>query len=167
MGESGRAELWADPFRLVLLAPFIFAVHVAEETAAGFVAWFNSLVHPPITLGLFLTVNAVCFAITLFTAWAAATSKSGTALSITLGWLLMLMLENGIFHFVGTVRFRTYSPGTVTGLCLYIPYLIVLTAAALRRSAVRFVPLLATFAIIGVPGTIHFYRILFEGGRFF
>src|SRR5206468_4716843 len=32
---------WGDPFRLVLLAPVIFPIHVAEETAGGFVAWFN------------------------------------------------------------------------------------------------------------------------------
>jgi Protein of unknown function with HXXEE motif len=158
---------WGDPFRLVLLAPVIFPIHVAEETAGGFVAWFNSLVHPPITLGLFLTVNAVCFGITLLVGWTAATSKSRLVLSIALGWLIMLMFENGIFHILGTLRFHVYSPGTVTAVCLYVPYSIMLAAAALRRSAVQFVPLLATLAIVAVPGTIHFYRILFEGSRFF
>lgn len=154
-----------DPFRLILLSLVVFPLHVAEETAGGFVAWFNSLVHPPINLGLFLTVNLVCFAITALFAVATAKSRAPAMLSVAIGWLFFLMFANGIFHVVGTLRFGRYSPGTVTALLLYIPYSAGLTVLAARRAQLRLLPLLITLALAGIPGCIHFYRILFEGGR--
>lgn len=156
---------WTDPFRLVLLAPIIFVLHVAEETAGGFVGWFNSLVQPSINVGLFLTVNAICFAITLLLALGAARSRSSEMLSLIVGWLVFLMFANGLFHIIGTLRFSRYSPGTLTAIGLYLPYTVVLTAMTVGSGKLRLVPFLAILALAGIPGTIHFYRILFEGGR--
>ena len=88
-------------------------------------------------------------------------------LSVAIGWLISLMLANGIFHIVGTVRFGRYSPGTVTAAGLYLPFPIALAGLAARRASLRVIPLVLTLAAVGIPGCIHFDRILFEGSRLF
>ncbi|MGH9463278.1 MAG: hypothetical protein ACRD1X_18895, partial [Vicinamibacteria bacterium] len=53
-----------DPCRVILLAPVLLLLHVAEE-APGFVTWLNNLVADGITFQRFAWVNGVGFLITL------------------------------------------------------------------------------------------------------
>ena len=49
---------------IITLAPLIFIGHFLEESA-GFVSWFNAHASPPITPGLFWTVNITALVITI------------------------------------------------------------------------------------------------------
>jgi hypothetical protein len=151
---------------LALLAPIVFVVHVAEETPT-FVSWFNRLVEPDITEGMFFRVNATAFVITIVLAAILAATRKPAVAVIDLAWIALLMLANGLFHLTATVVHRTYSPGAVTAAVLYLPYFAVLFSVVLKRFGVPLsVALIAT--ILGaLPMAVHGYLIVFRGSRLF
>jgi hypothetical protein len=151
---------------LALLAPIIFVTHVVEE-APTFVSWFNRLVEPDITDGMFLRVNATAFVITIvLTALLAATREPAVAV-IDLAWIACLMLANGIFHLTATVVHHTYSPGAVTAAVLYLPYFAVLFRVVLKRLRVPLSVALVATVLGALPMAIHGYLIVFRGSRLF
>ena len=152
--------------RLALLAPVVFAVHVLEE-APRFVGWFNSLVPRGITQPLFLTVNAVAFAITILVAIVVAAAPSeGSALLLS-AWVGFLMLANGLFHLVGTIVHGCYSPGVVTGTLIYLPYSILVLHRAARELDLEPGAVAAAAAIGAAPMLVHGYLIVFRASRLF
>jgi hypothetical protein len=152
--------------RLVLIAPLLFVVHVAEE-APGFVEWFNSLVPRGITLRLFLTVNGVALAITLVVVlFAAASPGVASALTLT-AWIGFLMLANGLFHVVGTLAHLRYCPGVITGSLLYLPYGALLLRQIVRDRLLPLPVALGATALGATPMLIHGYLIIFRASRLF
>jgi hypothetical protein len=152
--------------KLVLLAPFIFILHVLEE-APGFVVWFNSLVPRGISQNQFLTVNAVALAVTLGIALLVAASPdpaSGLALA---AWVGFLLLANGVLHLVGTIAHARYCPGVVTGTLLYLPYGVLLLRKISRDLQLSPVVVLGTAALGGAPMLVHGYLIVFRASRLF
>jgi hypothetical protein len=152
--------------RLVLLAPLVFVLHVAEE-APGFVAWFNRLVPRGITQDLFLTVNAVALTITVLVALAVAAAPSGGTGIALAAWVGFLMLANGAFHLVGTVAHGRYCPGVFTGILLYLPYGVLLLRGIVRELHVHPRTVAAAATLGAVPMLIHGYLIVFRGLRLF
>lgn len=110
--------------KLVFWLPSIFVVlHIFEEFVwpGGFSAWFkcyraeNAISFTPIFA---LRVNALLIAATLVLGWMGPTWSRGASLWLTLAALLA---GNALFHLVGVLRLRRYSPGVVTGVLLYLP----------------------------------------------
>lgn len=152
--------------KLVLLAPFIFILHVLEE-APGFVAWFNSLVPRGISQNLFLTVNAVALTVTVVIVLLVAASPDPASGLVLAAWVGFLMLANGVLHLVGTIAHARYCPGVVTGTLLYLPY-----GALLLRRIVRDLELsprvvVGIAALGGAPMLVHGYLIVFRASRLF
>lgn len=152
------------PDRLILVAPVIFAIHVAEE-APGFVDWVNALMRPPITPELFYAVNAAGLLITLLVTAATAVGGTRAAAWFALGWLSFLMLANAIFHITAAAMQGGYAPGSVSAALLYLPFFLVF----LRAVAVAFptppAMLAAIMLIGGLPMLVHGSLILFAGSR--
>lgn len=104
----------------LLLLPFVFLLHIAEEHWAdeGFVAWTGRLFSSPISTARFVAINAVSW--TVFACLALL-----AVLQARLAWLAAMLatmlLFNGFLHALGTVVTAAYSPGVVTGLMLYPP----------------------------------------------
>lgn len=164
---SARRATWAaDPAAVILLAPVVFALHVAEE-APSFVAWFNSLVTPGISQGSFLRVNATALLITVTLAILTRTTKDKLSALATLAWLGFLMLANGLFHAVAALVHARYSPGVVTGLVLYLPYFAWYLRATVRRCGVGLTLVGAIVAGGALPMLLHGYLIVFRGSRLF
>jgi hypothetical protein len=97
-------------------------LHIMEEFVfpGGFPAWdrtYRPEIRTSITPRFHLVVNGllilICTAIGLMGA-----SPRGVAAWLTLASLLA---SNAIFHLVGTIQTKSYSPGIVTGVALYIP----------------------------------------------
>ncbi len=151
---------------LALLAPIIFVIHVMEE-APTFVAWFNRLVEPDITEGMFLRVNATALVITVILAALLAATREPAVAVLDLAWMGCLMFANGIFHLTATVVHRTYSPGAVTAAVLYLPYFAVLFWVVLKRLRVPLGVALVATVLGGLPMAIHGYLIVFRGSRLF
>ncbi len=160
------SRTWADPSRLVLLAPLVFCVNVLEE-APQFVPWFDSLVQRGISRELFLAVNVTAFVITVLVAVCVAATRNRPAMFVAVGWLGFLLFANAVFHLVATAVHAKYSPGAVTAALLYLPYFAWFTILVHKRYAVALLNLLATALLGGLPMFVHGYPIVFRGSRLF
>lgn len=152
--------------KLVLLAPFLFILHVLEE-APGFVEWFNSLVPRGISQNLFLTVNAVGLAITVVVVLLVAASPDRASGLLLAAWVGFLMLANAVLHLVGTIAHARYCPGVVTGTLLYVPYGALLLQRIVRELGLSPGVVLGTAALGGAPMLLHGYLIVFRASRLF
>ena len=102
------------------LFPAAYAVHILEEALGGegFGRWIGHVIHREIGPKKFLIGNAV-----LWLAMVAAVGLLGQGshaiwLAAALGAVFTV---NGAGHLVGTVVTRTYSPGLVSGVLLWVP----------------------------------------------
>jgi len=121
-------------------APLIAAVlHVTEEFAlpGGFGAWdraYRPSIGASITPRLHVVVNlllvALCVSVGLAGFGEAGATVGGvrihSAIPVELAgaaWVALaaLLFSNAIFHVVGTIQSRSYSPGVVTGVLAYVP----------------------------------------------
>ena len=152
--------------RIALLAPVIFAAHVAEE-APGFVGWANRLLEEDITQELFVSVNTGGFVVTTVLAIVVALSRSRAAIVLMVWWLSFLMLGNAILHVVATMVLGRYSPGVVTSIILYLPFFFVFLRRALRQFGIRFASAAAAVVAGALPMLVHGYLIVFRGSRLF
>lgn len=114
--------------RAVVLLPIAYLLHLAEEWFGGFTDW--TLTVPVYDVGpeRFVLINAIGLAVFLFGTGAALRYPRMAWFAASLAALLGL---NGALHAMATLGFGSYSPGTLTGLVLYIP----LSAIVLRKSA--------------------------------
>ncbi len=131
LGPAAGRWLW--------LFPAVFAAHIAEESLAGerFYRWIRRATGREIGPGTFVAVNlafeaAMVSAVRRATrparpAGAPADSGVGAWVAPALG---LIGTANGLGHLAGSVVTRSYSPGAVSGACLWAP----LGLVALRRS---------------------------------
>jgi hypothetical protein len=82
------------------------------------------------------------------------------------GWILVTLAVsvalNGLLHLAGTIFTRSYSPGVVTGLLLWVP----LGLFALRRMRPRLSrPAFAAAALAGIALQGLVSLLLFQSGR--
>jgi hypothetical protein len=110
----------------LLWAPLAAALaHILEEFVwpRGFMSWYRRYRGPSahrITPSFLVIVNAILLAVCVNAALATDTSF-GVAYWIAVSAILA---SNGVWHLWAGVRGRTYSPGMVTGLVLYVPLVI-------------------------------------------
>jgi hypothetical protein len=152
--------------RALFLAPLIFVCHFLEESN-GFVPWFNSHVQRGITPGLFWSVNITALFITLLVVGVEWASRSAVSLTLVVAWFSFLMFANALFHIAGALVDRSYMPGLVTALVLYIPYFSWLFVRALRSGRVGVVWLVVAAVLGATPMLVHGFLIVFRGSRLF
>jgi hypothetical protein len=98
------------------------SLHIIEEFAlpGGFAEW-DRRYRPAFAASITTRLHVILNGLLLFgclSVGSAGPTPAGVA-----GWLTLaaLLASNGVFHLVGAARTRSYSPGMVTGLLLYIP----------------------------------------------
>ena len=155
-----------DISRLVLFAPIIFVCHFVEELP-WFVEWFNSHVSRGITSGMFWRVNLTALIITVIAVGLEYLSQSGFSLTLLVGWLGFLMGANALLHVVAAIVDRSYVPGLVTAVLLYIPYYMWLFASAVKSGRSSVAILLSVAGLCSIPMLTHGYLIVFRGDRLF
>jgi hypothetical protein len=104
-------------------APLVAALaHIFEEFVfpGGFAQWdreFRPSIRESITPRLHIVANALLLLLCV-----SVVIDAPTPLGVPM-WLGVsaLLASNAIFHVVGAIRLRRYSPGVVTGVGLYIP----------------------------------------------
>ncbi len=116
--------------RAAMLLPVAFLLHLAEEWFGGLPAW--TLIAPggEVSPERFLLINAIAFLLFGIGTLAAFHYPSMAWFGASFAALVGL---NGALHTLATLGLGYYSPGTVTGLLLYIP----LSAIVLRSSSAR------------------------------
>jgi hypothetical protein len=112
---------------LFLWIPLLaIAAHLVEEFIwpGGFAQWYRA--YPPgstavVSARFLILVNAV------FVVLALIPPLLGPSLRAYGYWLVVAAIAgaNGLFHVRATLRTRSYSPGLVTGIALYIPLAII------------------------------------------
>lgn len=145
---TARASAPAGPAgapRVALLLPIAYLLHVAEEWFGGFSAWTQFAVGREVSPERFLLINGIALPLIVIGTLAAVYSADMAWFAVALAALFGL---NGVLHTLATLGLGRYSPGTVTGLLLFIP----LSIVVLRSSAVRLPR--ATFAGAVVFGVL-------------
>jgi len=155
----------SDPYKIVLLAPFIFVLHVAEEFP-NFVEWANSLITRDITQEMFLMVNATGLVIIVLLVVLMSTTKDTGAIVLVLAWLSFAMFANSLVHLIATIV-HGYSPGAITSAVLYLPYFVWFVWCLLKTKKLSPVVIALTILIGSLPMFLHGYMIVFEGRRLF
>jgi hypothetical protein len=127
----------AIPFRVLLwMVPVFFMLHNMEE-APFMASWSKRLpvkTHPTVSTPQF--VVAVSF---LTLANFILTYASLTWLPASVGFLLILGVQAILFvnafvpHLATTIRFRLYSPGVMTAICITLPFSVYLFQRAFRE----------------------------------
>jgi hypothetical protein len=155
-----------NPHKVILLSPIIFLFHVLEEFP-NLVNWLNSLVVNEIDLSTFLTVNVMGLVITISITLLMYSSRDKFFVFLTLLWLSFLMFANGIFHIAASLIHRSYSPGALTSLLIYIPYFIWFTWLTRKEYNIKAIYLVVVILLGAFPMLLHGYFIIFEGRRLF
>jgi len=103
-------------------------LHIGEEFLwpGGFAAWdrrYRPEFRASITPALHVIVNAALLLVCLQVAWLGGSDDIEARQVGIAAWLTIsaLLFSNAVFHGIGTVRTRTYSPGVVTAMVLYVP----------------------------------------------
>jgi hypothetical protein len=105
-------------------------VHFSDELFAGggFYTWVTSIGGAPISMARFASATLVAFVSITTASWLARKRYD---------WLLFalaaIIFTNALTHFVGSLATHSYSPGTVSGLVLWLP----LGGAILYRGLAR------------------------------
>ena len=114
--------------QLLAFAPLACALaHITEEFIfpGGFVSWYRRYrpaYSASITPTHLFRINAVLLGVAALVAFEGLSWASGPALWLTLAAVLG---ANGLWHVVGAIRTKSYSPGVITGVLLYMPMLVV------------------------------------------
>ena len=139
--------------RAILLLPVAFLLHLAEEWFGGISAWTLVALGSEIRPERFALINGIAFPIFAIGTLAAYRHARMAWFGVTFAALLGL---NAVLHTLATLGFGQYSPGTVTGLLLYVP----LSAIVLRSSAARLSrPVFVKAVLFGVllHGLVSFF----------
>ena len=143
MTSSAAGRPSAAPRALILL-PIATLLHIAEEWFGGFPAWSAAILGSEISSERFLSINAIGLALFVVGTLAALLSPQMAWIGVSLAALVSL---NTVLHVLASLVAGSYSPGTITGLLLYIP----LSAFLLRSFAGRLSrPVFAGAVLVGV-----------------
>ena len=139
---------------LAYLFPIAFSLHVLEEFVfpGNGEDWFR-LYRPRFahryTEAYFVKVNAIGFAAAALVPLGLLDYRGGYSLGGIFGNMIFAaaMLANAYYHVRGSIATRQYSPGTITGVVLYVPLAIALYAQLLRTGAANGVVAIICLAI--------------------
>ena len=107
-----------DPYRASVWLIAAYLIHLAEEWFWGFPEWSRVIRGAGVSSERFLVINAIALALFVVLS-AIARRRPGMA------WfpstLAAIFVINAVLHALATWRYGGYSPGTVSGLLIYVP----------------------------------------------
>ena len=108
---------YRDAGLLWLFVP-AYVVHVAEEWFGGFPQWIAMIAGRPLAAAAFFIVNGIALALAVAGIRAAVRSDR-------YGWIAVavatIALVNTLAHAAGAALTRSYSPGLISAVVLYVP----------------------------------------------
>jgi hypothetical protein len=108
------------PKHIAWLLPFAYLVHLSDEyfSGAGFHIWFSEIFDVNLSLNDFILINLAGFAGTIIIVILYSFDKVNSFVIAALGSLFFL---NGLIHLAASLLTSAYSPGTISGLIIYLP----------------------------------------------
>jgi hypothetical protein len=128
---------YRDPALLWLFVP-AYALHLVEELWAGpgLPAWIALLVGSRLPVPAFVAINAVAMILLIVGIRRATRTEDAGWIAVTVATIVAL---NAVLHLLGSIVTGTYSPGTVSGVVVYLPLgLLTLIRAAHQQDAAAF-----------------------------
>lgn len=103
-----------------LLWPFVpaFVIHVAEEWFAGFPSWLQQVVGRPLPSSAFLLINGVAVVLLIGAIRSATRSERSGWMAVALA---TIVLVNTLAHAGGAALTRSYAPGLISAVVLFVP----------------------------------------------
>ena len=106
------------PKQIAWLIPIVYLFHLADEYFTGFPGWFSGIFKVNLSLSDFIFINSIGFTATIIIAFLYTFNKVNNFIIASLGTLFFI---NGVIHIVSSLFTLSYSPGTISGLLLYLP----------------------------------------------
>jgi len=106
-----------SPTQMAWLIPVTLLVHQLEEYFGQFPLWYSNLLNVQLSNQDFIMINGV--GLFIFTAF--AFSYIFYKNNLILAALGTLVFVNGMLHLLLSIFTLTYSPGTISGVVLFIP----------------------------------------------
>jgi uncharacterized protein with HXXEE motif len=100
------------------LFPITYLVHIAEEYWGGFPVWISRFWGVESSNSNFLSWNGGAWLLMIVGVALVLRTKSYSWLLVGFGTVVLI---NGTVHTVASVMTRSYSPGLISGLLLFIP----------------------------------------------
>ena len=141
--------------RIIALLPFAYMVHMVEEWVGGFSAWTGTVLGQEVSPGRFIIINFV--ALSLFCLGIAASLRWPRFSWFSVSFAALIVL-NGVLHCLATVAFGSYSPGTLTGLLIYLPLgsFTLYASAGIMPPRLYYTALLFGFLMHGIVALVAF-----------
>jgi hypothetical protein len=113
-----------------LLLPLAYLLHLGEEWwgGEGFPLWASRVIGRSLPDERFLVINGIAWPLMLAGSLLAVRFPSLLWLTVSFATVLLV---NGAAHLLGSLASGSYSPGTITGVLIYVPLGIV----TLRRAS--------------------------------
>lgn len=106
-----------SPNQMAWLLPLILLIHQSEEYFYQFPLWFSNLFDANLSNQDFILINGIgLFVITVLTLFYII--HKNNFILVALGTLVFV---NGIIHLLLSLYTFSYSPGTISGVVLFIP----------------------------------------------
>jgi hypothetical protein len=104
----------------IIFLPISFLAHICEEWLGGpgFPAWTQNKLGMGISPGRFALMSGSGLLLMTVSVVAALRHRKVAWLAATFAAMITL---NGLLHAIATAAFSTYSPGTITGLMVFVP----------------------------------------------
>ena len=128
--------------KIYWLIPAQFMAHFADEWFFGLPAWVT-LHFAPLPEPFWVNMMGVLTVLAFVLGWVASRPSAESGSRLTCAAVQMLFFSNALFHLVTTIVFGAYSPGTATGVLLFLPLSVPLWRA------VRSVPDVTRGSLIG------------------
>ena len=109
--------------------------HFADEWMFGLPTWCTR--HFETLPGSFwISMMTVLTVPIIMLGWMASRQSAGSGIRLFCAGVQMLFFSNAFFHLITTYVFGEYSPGTATGVVLFLPLSLLLWRAVLREHEV-------------------------------
>lgn len=110
------ASVWYGKW--IWLFPLTYVVHIAEEYWGGFPAWASRFSSVSLAPNRFLQLNAYALTVMALCVVLVLTWRSMNFLLVGLGVAVVI---NVLAHALGCVVTRSYSPGVISAIFLWLP----------------------------------------------
>lgn len=117
------------------LIPAQWLAHFADEWVFGLPAWCTRHFEP-LPAPFWVTVMTVLTVLMVLLGWTSSRPSAGSAIRLFSAGVQMLFFSNALFHLLTTYVFGEYSPGTASGVILFVPLSLLLWRVVLREPEV-------------------------------
>ena len=137
----------SDPYRASVWLIAAYLVHLAEEWFGGFPEWSRAIRGAGVSSKQFLLINACALVLfVILTARARRHPRMAWFPSL----LATVFVINGVLHTLATLRYGVYSPGTVSGLLIFLPL-----GVFVLRAMWKHLSMAAFIVCLGSGGLVH------------